>query len=292
MFAHTLKKLPKNTIEITVSIPKVDIATAYDKAFESLLQDFSHEGFRKGKVPKTIAEKHMPKDEIYQKLIRDLLPTIYEEIVKKENLKPVISPKIDLAKAKEDEDWELVFHVAEKPTVDLTNFKDVVKKAKGEAKKNDIWVPGKDMNEKKDIGAQSEEKRQMQLNDILSALLKEIPVEISDLIIEQELNQKLSQLLDGIQKIGLTVDAYLKSKNLTMDDVKKQYTREIEETYKLEFILGEIAEKEAIKVEQADLDKLFANIKTEQERAQAEANAYFYATILRKQKTIDYILSL
>jgi len=102
----------------------------------------------------------------------------------------------------------------------------------------------------------------------------------------------LTRLLDDIQKIGLTVDNYLKSKKLTMEQLKASYRKEIEDTYKLEFILSEIADRENISVEKEDLDKLFSNIKEEKERKAAEANSYFYASILRKQKTLDYLLSL
>ena len=62
--------------------------------------------------------------------------------------------------------------------------------------------------------------------------------------------------------------------------------------HKIEFILGEIADKEGIKVEKSDLDKLFLNIKDEKERKMAETNGYYYASILRKQKTLDFLTSL
>ena len=57
-------------------------------------------------------------------------------------------------------------------------------------------------------------------------------------------------------------------------------------------VKAKISDKEDIKVEKTDLDKLFVNIKDEKERKKAEQNSYYYATILRKQKTLDYINSL
>ena len=127
---------------------------------------------------------------------------------------------------------------------------------------------------------------------MLTALLNEAKIEVSDLVIEEEINHRLTHLFDEIQKIGLTTENYLKSKNLTMESLKAQFKMETEDTYKLEFILAEIADKENLKVEQADLDKLFVNIKNEKERKMAVQNSYYYATILRKQKTLDYLISL
>jgi trigger factor len=287
MYSYKKNLLPKNTVELIVDIPKEEIKNAYQKAFLSLQKELTLPGFRKGSVPKELAEKNIKKEKVYEKLIADLIPKIYEEIIKKENLTPLSLPKIELLKAKEEEDWQIKITLAQKPTVDLKNLKPIIQKIKAEQKKEDIWVPGKTQEEKEN----QEVKNQKLLNLILNALLKEIPCEISDLLIEEELNHRLTSLLDDIKKIGLTVDAYLKSKNLTVEQLKEQYRKEIEETYKLEFILLAIADNENITVEKQDLEKIFVNLSPE-ERKKAKENSYFYASILRKQKTLDFLINL
>jgi len=287
MYSYKKNLLPKNTVELIIDIPKQEIKSAYQKAFLSLQKELTLPGFRKGSVPKEMAEKNIKKEKVYEKLIADLIPRIYEEIIKKENLTPLSLPKIELLKAKEEEDWQIKITLAQKPTVNLKNLKQIVQKVKAEQKKEDIWVPGKTQKEKEN----QEVKNQKLLNLILNALLKEISCEISDILIEEELNHRLASLLDDIKKIGLTVDAYLKSKNLTVEQLKEQYRKEIEETYKLEFILLAIADKENITVEKQDLEKIFVNLSPE-ERKKAEENSYFYASILRKQKTLDFLINL
>jgi len=287
MYSYKKNLLPKNTVELIIDIPKQEIKSAYQKAFFSLQKELTLPGFRKGSVPKELAEKNIKKEKVYEKLIADLIPKIYEEIIKKESLTPLSLPKIELLKAKEEEDWQIKITLAQKPTVDLKNLKQIVQKVKVEQKKEDIWVPGKTQKEKEN----QEVKNQKLLNLILNALLKEIPCEISDLLIEEELNHRLASLLDDIKKIGLTVDAYLKSKNLTVEQLKEQYRKEIEETYKLEFILLAIADKENITVEKQDFEKNFVNLSPE-ERKKAEENSYFYASIIRKQKTLDFLINL
>jgi len=287
MYSYKKNLLPKNTIEFLIDIPKEEINSAYKKAFDSLKKDLVIPGFRKGTVPEKLAKQNIDKGRIYEKLINDLIPRIYNEIIKKENLNPISSPKIELKKAKENEDWQIKITLAQKPIVDLKNLKTIIHKIKAEQKKDEIWIPGKDQKEK-----ESEEvKRQKLFNSILNALLKEINCEISDLLIEEELNYRLSSLLDEIKKIGLTVEAYLKSKNITIDQLKEQYRKEIQETYQLEFILSAIADKENITVDKEDLEKIFVNLSPE-ERKKAEANSYFYAAIIRKQKTIDFLINL
>jgi len=287
MYTYKLNKLPKNTVEITLNLPTSTITKEKETAFVRLQGELTVVGFRKGKAPRAIAEKNLSNETIYQEMMKILLPKIYEEIIKKEKLSPIVNPKIDLTKAKEKEDWEIKITLCEKPAIDLGKYQEAVKEAKTKAKKGDIWVPGKEKQPEK-----PEENKSKLINEVLSAVLKEVKIEVPDMIIEEELNHRLARMVDDIQKIGLTVDAYLKSKNLTMDILKNQYKKEIEDTYKIEFILGEIADKEGIKVEKSDLDKLFLNIKDEKERKTAEANGYYYASVLRKQKTLDFLTSL
>ena len=291
MYSYKKEKLPKNTTQLIVEVPKADIKKEEDDAFERLQQKLTVEGFRQGKVPKAIAEKHIKKDDLYQELAQKMISRIYQEVLTKEALKPIISPKVDLVKAKEGEDWQIKITVAEKPLITLGDYKKVIKEAKAKIAKTNIWIPGKDKDPSAD-GKKPEADKNKLLNEVLAALLNEAKIEVSDLVIEEEINHRLTHLFDEIQKIGLTTENYLKSKNLTMESLKAQFKKETEDTYKLEFILAEIADKENLKVEQADLDKLFVNIKDEKERKKAEQNSYYYATILRKQKTLDYLISL
>lgn len=289
-YTHKVAKLPKETYELTVTIPWDAVKVAYDRAFTTLSESLEVEGFRRGKAPRAVAEKQIPPERVYDRAIRELLPDIYEDIVKKEGLKPVVNPKIDLKEAKPNADWTVVFTIAQRPQIKIGDYKKIVLAAKKNAKTPEIWVPGKDKTEPNE-----QEKAQQQqevLNVILTELLKSSEVELADVIIEEELNQRLSRLVDDVQKLGMTVETYLKSKQTTMEEVKAQYAREIEETHKIELILNEIAEAEKIAVEQGELDKLFGSVKDEKELKAVQQNAYFYTMILRKQKTLDFLLGL
>jgi len=286
---HTIKKQPKSTVEIRVKLPWADVQSAYKTSFATLHTQFEMVGFRKGKVPHELAEKNIDKDKVYSHLIREIMPKIYEDIVKKENLHPILSPKIDLVQAKENEEWELKIMVAEKPEVKLKDYKKKVQEAKKGLKTDDIWVPGKD--EKVDPKA-DDKKKEKALNVSLEAVLAESECELPPLLIEEELDRRLTQMVDDVQKIGLTMEKYLQTRNLTLESVKERLTKEITDMYKLEFILQAIADEEKMEVKQEDLNALFSNIKEEKDRKSAEANAYFYASVLRKQKALDYIIGL
>lgn len=290
MLNYKKTNLGKNTFQFEVFVPKNQIEKKYEEVFNLLAKELEVPGFRKGKTPKEIAKQKIKKETVYQELIKRILPEIYQELLKQENLKPFVTPKIELLKAKEGKDWQIRITVAEKPKITLPDYKKIIKNLKAEEKKKDIWVPGK--TEEKKEKSSSEEETGKLLNKIFDLLIKSTKIEISELIIEEELEKRLTRLVDDIRKIGLTVEAYLKSKNETIETIKRRFTREIEDLYKLELALDKIADLEKITVNQTDLDLLFKNIKDEKDRQEAIKNSYFYASILRRKKTIDFILSL
>ncbi len=289
MYTYQRKNLPKQTIELIVTSPWADIEEQYNTSFEALRKELAVEGFRKGKAPKEVAEKNLRKEAIYDHLLRAYIPKVYSEIVQKEDMKPVVPPRIELESAKENEEWKVKLTTAESPKVNVGKYQEKVKEAKNKVKSSDIWVPGKD---KELTEADKEKQKNAEFQAALQAIMDETTIEISDLIIDEDVERRLSRLVDDVQKVGLTMDGYLKSKNLTREQITEQIKKEIEENYKIEFALQAIADKEDLKVEQAEIDKMFEGIKDDKEKAAAMQNAYYYAALLRKQKTLDFITSL
>jgi len=60
----------------------------------------------------------------------------------------------------------------------------------------------------------------------------------------------------------------------------------------MEFVLQKIADDAKIQVEKEDIEKLLASLKDPKDREAAQQNMYYYASLMRKQKTLDYINSL
>src|SRR3989344_1444067 len=291
MHNFTKKILPKHTMEYTITIPKDTIEKKCDQTIALMAQETEIAGFRKGKAPLDIAKREIKKDKVYEHILQNMLPDMYQELIKTENLKPIVSPRIELVHAKEGEDWHVKITIAEKPVINLNQYKEHVKRALSEHKKEDIWIPGKPKNTTEKAPQEKEEQKNKMTQIVLDILLKNSTIEISQLLIESELEKRLTQLVDDVRKIGLNVETYLKSKNETIESIKGKFTKEIENMYTLEFMLGEIAEIEHIAVDNKDIEDFFSLIKDEKAREEAKKNAYFYATILRRQKTLDYLLS-
>ncbi len=290
MKTYEKKDLGKGTFELLITLDKADIKKEFDSTFEKALLEVEVEGFRKGKAPKDMATKHVDREKVYEKVIGILMPDAYEEVLKKESLTPATQPHVELVSGKENEDWIVKITLAQRPVVKVGDYKKIVKEVKGDMKKEDLWVPGKEVKEEEKT-SQEENKRKL-LNSILDKIAHSTDLEMSDLIMKDEINRRLTQLLEDVKQIGMSVEEYARSKNTTLDAMKAQYEHEIEDMYKIELALEKISDDEKIVVEEKDIDEMLGNITDPKAREQAHKNAYFYATIIKRQKTLDHLLAL
>ncbi len=117
-------------------------------------------------------------------------------------------------------------------------------------------------------------------------------ITIPTVLIESEVERLLAQLLDEIKSLGLSLDQYLSSTHKTIEMLKKEYEEIAKKDISFEFALQKIADIEHVTVEQKEIDEALSKAKDEAERQNLSANIYLLTTILRQQKTLDFIKAL
>ncbi len=104
MSTSALMRLPKSGIELTMTVPWAKAQTEYEKTVEELIKTAEVDGFRKGKAPREVVEKKLDKNKVYQIILENLLPTVYSESVKQQEIKPITEPRITIEKLEEGKD--------------------------------------------------------------------------------------------------------------------------------------------------------------------------------------------
>lgn len=288
MITSSLKELPKSTVELEIQIPWSDIEQTYEKIFTQVSNEFEYEGFRKGKVPKKIVEERVDRNKLYQEVVKEIVPKAYQQAVTEHKIAPIISPKVEVIKAKEKEEWVIKTTVALKPKINLKSYKEKIQVFKKSQPK--IWTPGqKEEIKDENLPAQAGKPS---LDEVISILVKEVEVDLSDILIDQESNRLLSSLLDQTQKLGLTVEQYLMAKGKTTDQIRTEYAEDAARNLKLEFALAEIADKENITVTNEDIDKILAKVEKPEEKEKLKKDSYYLAHLIRQQKTLDFLYNL
>lgn len=278
-------KSEDGTIELTLTIPWADITKIYEVVVEETVKESEKPGFRKGKAPRKMVEESLDKTKVYEEAIKRIVPDAYTQAIKEHNLKPILMPQIELKEAQEQKDWIVMARTCEAPKTTLGDYKKAVQEMKA-AKVKKLYVPGEpeEKNENKD--------HKPKLDDILGAVLSVVEVKLPAILVEHETNHQLSQLIDQTKKLGLTVEQYLASTGKTTESIRAEYAQQTQKTLSLEFALEEIAEKENVKVDDADIAKILSTAKSDQERKNLEKEQYYLTTLVKRQKTVDVLMSL
>ena len=322
-YTYKLKSLPKSAKEATIEIKWDLISKHKDSVITRAIATVNVPGFRIGKAPRATAEKMLNMDKIYEETVRETIPEIYKAILEKEKLNPITSPSVNLTEAKEGESWKLTMTIPLVPEVKLKDYKKHIKNEKvkmekekeasnakaaskdaagmeakeGEKKETLRQAQGDNTETKSELTANSskleaEKPASLMLSSIFDILLKESELEVPELLTNEEVNRRLTQLLEDIKKVGLTPEQYLTSKKIKEEELHAQYFKDSEDMYKIEFIIAKIADEEKLTVEPTELENIMGLAKTDEEKAIAQRNMAWYETLLRKQKVIDFLNTL
>ena len=279
-----MQKLSDGTIELTITIPWTDVAKTYEDAVVHMVSEAELPGFRKGKAPRDLVEKSLDKTKVYEEALKTLIPKSYNDAITQQKVKPIVNPKIELKDATENKDWVFRALTAERPTVTLGEYKKAIQELKA-SKTQKIWKPGEAPEEK-------DKETKPTLDEVLMALYKNVMTTLPAILVEHEVNRLLSELIDQTKKLGLTVEQYLASTQRTSEGIKKEYEEQAKRTLTLEFALEAIADVEGILVSDDDIDAVIKTGKTDEEKEALKAQRYYLASVLRRQKTLDFLASL
>ncbi|KKR77044.1 MAG: Trigger factor [Candidatus Levybacteria bacterium GW2011_GWA2_40_8] len=271
-----LTRSEDSTITLKITVPWSEVKKTQEEVLAEMAKNADLPGFRKGKAPKKIVEENLDKTRVREEVLRHVLPKAYIDTVKEHNLKPIIDPKVHVKPLEDEKDWEFEAVTCEEPKVDLGDYKTKVKSVTAKSK---IIVPGKESEGPK-------------LDDVIKTLLEAVSVKLPKILVDYETDKLLSQTLDEIKKLGLTLDQYLASTRKNAEMLRLEYEGKALNDLKLEFALRKVAEAEKITVGDGDLQKTIDKAKTEEEKKNLTNNKYLLASILRQQKTLDFLRNL
>src|SRR4030042_806852 len=109
-------------VALNIEMEPVEIDKYLDRAYNRLVQKVSVPGFRKGKAPRDILERHIGKDTLFQEALEDLIPRAYKEALDEQKIDPIAQPQFELIQTE-----PLIFKavVPLKPTVKLGDYKQI-----------------------------------------------------------------------------------------------------------------------------------------------------------------------
>jgi trigger factor len=118
----TSEKIENSQIELNVEMDAEEQNKYEQKAYNHLVGKVKIPGFRKGKTPKAILERHIGKDAFLEETLELLIPEVYEKALEEQNIDPIARPDIQLVQRE-----PIIFKaiVPVKPEVKLGDYASV-----------------------------------------------------------------------------------------------------------------------------------------------------------------------
>lgn len=178
-------------------------------------------------------------------------------------------------------------HSHEEATVELPALDDVFAQSFGEEFKTLDTLKSKVRDnlvlEKKQ---KASEKRR---TSIIEKLLVDSKADISDVLIEDELNRMVGQMKADIGRFGGTWEDYLTHAQKTEADLRVEWRKDAERRVLTQLVLNEIAKKESIAPSEEEVDVELVRLKAMMPDAdERRAKEYLYQA-LTNEKTLKYL---
>lgn len=118
----TRDKTENSQAFLTIEVEPAEVEDELKKSYSRVVRKANIPGFRKGKAPRAVVERHLGKETLLQDAIDYLVPRSYENALKEQNIEAIAQPQIEISTTE-----PLVFKatVPLKPTVELGDYQHI-----------------------------------------------------------------------------------------------------------------------------------------------------------------------
>jgi trigger factor len=125
MSATSVKHLDPTQVELEISISPEELEAARERAFRTLVKRAKIPGFRPGKAPRKIFEAQYGAETIAERAMEDIVPRVYSQAVRENDLDPLEQPQMELLPREGEEPVRLRATVAVRPRIELKDYKGI-----------------------------------------------------------------------------------------------------------------------------------------------------------------------
>ncbi len=114
------QRLPESQILIEIEVDGKQMERSMDRAYRKLVTRIDVPGFRKGKTPRAMLERHIGHERLLQEAIDLLVPEAYNQALEENEIDAIDQPQIEMTGS---EPLSFKATVPVRPTVDLGDYK-------------------------------------------------------------------------------------------------------------------------------------------------------------------------
>ncbi|MBE3587026.1 MAG: trigger factor [Thermoanaerobacteraceae bacterium] len=116
------ERIEKNTVLLEVEVDNEQFSRAMERAYRKLVKKVNVPGFRPGKAPRIILERHIGKQALINEAVEMVIPEAYFQAVEDTGIEPVAQPQLELVQVEEGKPVVFKARVVVKPEVELGQY--------------------------------------------------------------------------------------------------------------------------------------------------------------------------
>jgi len=287
--AIQINKLPKSEVEILVEIPKEEFNSIIGETTKKLSENLEVQGFRKGKVPKEIAESKIGEETILKEASEQAIRMKYLEAIK--DLDVISEPEVEIQKVAKDNPFVFKAKVFVLPEIDLGDYKKIA----GSIERKKAEVTEEEIN---NIKKEKEEIEKVRWGEeVLKRITDKMKVEIPQVLIQREKQVLLSEVKRNVPiNLQITFEEYLKKLNKTEGELSESLIPEAEKRLKNFLAIKEIAKRENLSVSEKEINEAvernLIRYKEKPSSLDLENLKGYYREVLKNEKVFNFLLNL
>lgn len=121
----SVETLPTSEAVVNVDFSWEELEKASDKAYRKLVQKVDIQGFRRGKAPRSLLERKLGKEYIYQEGLDELMTETYRGALKEHSIVPLTQPEVDAPVLEMGQPYHFSLKVPILPPVELGDYRSL-----------------------------------------------------------------------------------------------------------------------------------------------------------------------
>ena len=85
----TNEKIESRQAYLTIEMEPNEIEESAVNTYKKLVKQINVPGFRKGKAPRAVLERHVGKESMQREILDDIIPRAYDKAVEEQELEPI-----------------------------------------------------------------------------------------------------------------------------------------------------------------------------------------------------------
>ncbi|MDT0301209.1 trigger factor [Streptomonospora wellingtoniae] len=117
-----VEELSPTRVKLTIEVPFEELEHAFDVTYKSLAKQVRIKGFRPGKAPARLIDRHVGRGAVISEAVNHAVPELYNEAIQKEEIFALGQPDVEVTKLEDNDELAFTAEVDVRPKFDVPEY--------------------------------------------------------------------------------------------------------------------------------------------------------------------------